>query len=128
MDKGENCPVCSELGRSGILQLRNINDSEAIYVCNNTECPFPVGLSDKIAENVIPSLLPESEQDQEEREASDQEGEWFTCILVVYDILPLCTHKREQLMYYKWLVIWFFFFSMQRVRTRLKLNSLRTGL
>ncbi len=33
----EVCPLCKELGRNGILLLRQINAHEAIYVCNNPE-------------------------------------------------------------------------------------------
>ena len=58
----EVCPACCEVGRTGTLVLRQINAKEAIYVCNDSLCPYPVGLSDKIVENPVPELQPDADQ------------------------------------------------------------------
>lgn len=59
------CPLCCEVGRSGTLVLRQINAEEAIYVCNNSQCPYPVGLSDQIIQNPVPELQPNADQPKE---------------------------------------------------------------
>ena len=59
------CPLCSEVGRSGTLVLRQINAREAVYVCNNSQCPYPVGLSDQIVQNPVPELQPNADQPKE---------------------------------------------------------------
>lgn len=50
------CPVCSEVGRTGALVLRQINAEEGIYVCNNSQCPYPVGISDNTIQISVPEL------------------------------------------------------------------------
>ena len=50
------CPVCCEVGRPGTLVLRQINAEEAVYVCNNSQCPYPVGTSDSTVLNPVPEL------------------------------------------------------------------------
>lgn len=59
------CPLCTEVGRSGTLVLRQINANEAIYVCNNSQCPYPVSLSDQIVQNPVPELQPNADQPKE---------------------------------------------------------------
>ena len=59
------CPLCSEVGRSGTLVLRQINAEEAVYVCNNSQCPYPVGLSDQLVQNPVPELQPSADQSKE---------------------------------------------------------------
>ena len=59
------CPLCSEVGRSGTLVLRQINAEEAVYVCNNSQCPYPVGLSDQLVQNLVPELQPNADQSKE---------------------------------------------------------------
>lgn len=54
------CPLCSK-GRSDpvkTLTLRQINDSEAIYVCSNPDCVYPVGQEVTIIERKIKEMMP----------------------------------------------------------------------
>lgn len=52
--KPSPCPVCS---RSGTLILRQINATEAMYVCDNPECFYPVGEEITIIKRAIPELM-----------------------------------------------------------------------
>ena len=54
------CPLCCEVGRPGTLVLRQINAEEAVYVCNNSQCPYPVGISDSTVLNPVPELREDS--------------------------------------------------------------------
>lgn len=57
----KSCPVCNRSGHTtngnGVLILRQINATEAIYVCNNTECFYPVGEEVAIIKRTVPELL-----------------------------------------------------------------------
>ncbi len=66
MDK-KFCPLCSVPGSSqgsSPLSLRQINANEAIYVCNNQECLYPVGEAVEIIQNKVPELLDGETQDE----------------------------------------------------------------
>ncbi len=39
------CPLCRGNNRQGELRLRQINAQEAVYVCTNSHCPYPVGFN-----------------------------------------------------------------------------------
>ena len=58
---GGACPVCCEFGRTGTHVLRQINAEEAVYVCNHSQCPFPVGVSDQVIQNPVPELRTNSD-------------------------------------------------------------------
>ena len=107
MEKEDNCPVCSEFERTGKLILRNINAEEAIYVCSNSQCPYPIGLSDQVTTNLIPELQPEREAVQEPI-ASREAGKSKSHIHIV-----LC-------------VMFVHVASLQSVRLLHKLNGLKT--
>ena len=49
------CPLCNANGseQNGILTLRQINAKEAIYVCENPNCIYPVGEEVKIIHRVL---------------------------------------------------------------------------
>jgi len=57
------CPLCGvndegkEVGDRGTLSLRQINSKEAIYVCNNPNCIYPVGEEVVVVERIVPELL-----------------------------------------------------------------------
>ena len=51
------CPLCKDLGRSGELFLRQLNTKEALYVCNNSRCPYPVGISTETISRPVRELL-----------------------------------------------------------------------
>ena len=51
------CPLCKDLGRSGELLLRQLNTKEALYVCNNSRCPYPVGISTETISRPVRELL-----------------------------------------------------------------------
>lgn len=64
MDSGSKqspCPVCGGSG-NGILILRQINATEALYVCNNPECFYPVGDEVTIIKRAIPELMSDLER------------------------------------------------------------------
>lgn len=63
------CPLCraggSESNTSCSLTLRQINATEAIYVCNNPDCDYPVGEEVVVIKRVIPELLPSADENSE---------------------------------------------------------------
>ena len=79
------CPACCEVGRSGTLTLRQINADEAVYVCENSQCPYPVGQNDLVVHNPVPELQPNAENQQENGKLARHTYSFD----VVY--LPLCT-------------------------------------
>lgn len=57
------CPVCGELGSGqSSLMLRQINAEEAIYVCENPACCYPVGYDVKSVKRPIPTLLGDKQE------------------------------------------------------------------
>jgi hypothetical protein len=58
------CPVCNGSGHTtaGTLSLRQINATEAIYVCNNPECFYPVGGEVITVKRDVPELMSGQEQ------------------------------------------------------------------
>ena len=54
------CPLCSKNSsdHSSTLTLRQINDSEAIYVCSNPDCHYPVGQEVVTVERKIKEMMP----------------------------------------------------------------------
>lgn len=60
---GKPCPLCSvatsssNTTSSSILTLRQINFSEAIYVCSNPECVYPVGDELVVVKRDVSQLL-----------------------------------------------------------------------
>ena len=61
------CPVCSrsDIGASangGTLILRQINATEAIYVCDNPECVYPVGEEITVVRSLVPELMSDLER------------------------------------------------------------------
>ena len=87
------CPLCSEVGRSGTLVLRQINAEEAIYVCNNGQCPYPVGLSDQLVQNPVPELQPNADQSKENGKLM---GKVFFCSSVSFYLVSLGIAEKEQ--------------------------------
>lgn len=59
------CPLCEELGRTGKLSLKQINALEALYVCNNSKCPYPVGMSAETVHRPVKELLDPSEEKEQ---------------------------------------------------------------
>lgn len=60
------CPLCSSTGHadpSCTLTLKQVNATEAIYVCNNSECTYPVGEEVIIVKRTISELLSDSQDD-----------------------------------------------------------------
>lgn len=56
------CPLCIANGRFSNLSLRQINAKEAIFVCGNSECSYPIGEEVKTVQRIIPELLNEAER------------------------------------------------------------------
>lgn len=56
------CPLCEELGRTSELFLKQINAMESLYVCNNSKCPYPVGVSTETVYRPVKELLDQSEE------------------------------------------------------------------
>ena len=52
------CPVCNRSGRTTSLSLRQVNATEAIYVCNDPDCLYPVGEEITVITRTVPELLP----------------------------------------------------------------------
>lgn len=53
------CPVCTRSGRTTTsLSLRQVNATEAIYVCNDPDCLYPVGEEITVITRTVPELLP----------------------------------------------------------------------
>ena len=50
------CPVCAGCGRRSLI-LRQINAEEAIYVCENPACSYPVGYDATFIRRPILALL-----------------------------------------------------------------------
>lgn len=60
-DLGSNdkwCPVCGgpDSGQRSLI-LRQINAEEAVYVCENSACCYPVGYDVKVVRRPMPELL-----------------------------------------------------------------------
>lgn len=57
------CPLCQVLGRTGVLVLRQINIDEAIYVCTDNQCFYPVAVGTIESELVKRHISEWEEQD-----------------------------------------------------------------
>ena len=75
------CPVCSKDSSKpcNTLILRQINDSEAIYVCSNPDCYYPVGQEVTVVERTIKEMVPGFENP-----SSPQETSKLTCLILCY--------------------------------------------
>lgn len=70
-NEADPCPLCGRPdagargsdGGGGTLILRQINATEAIYVCDNPECTYPVGEEVAVVERPVPELLSDVERD-----------------------------------------------------------------
>ena len=64
MDSGMKlCPLCSteHADTSCTLILKQVNATEAIYVCSNSECTYPVGEEVIVVKRTIMELLSDSD-------------------------------------------------------------------
>ncbi len=75
------CPVCSSSSSgppSNTLILRQINDTEAIYVCSNPDCVYPVGQEVITVERTIREMMP----DFQDTPSPEENGKFFIfCVL-----------------------------------------------
>ena len=90
------CPLCTEVGRSGTLLLRQINANEAVYVCNNSQCPYPVSLSDQIVQNSVPELQPNADQPKENGIILKSKGFLHRAVILFLPCFLLGVAEKEQ--------------------------------
>jgi hypothetical protein len=75
--------------------LRQINAEEALYVCNNGNCPYPVGLSDQLVQNPVPELKPNADQPKENGKLMLDRS--LFCSSVNFYIVSVGVAAKEQL-------------------------------
>lgn len=57
------CPVCIRSGHpTSTLILRQVNATEAIYVCDHPECCYPVGEEMMAVRRIVPELVERAEE------------------------------------------------------------------
>ena len=67
------CPLCAGSG-GGRLTLRQINAEEALYVCENPACYYPVGYEITLVRKQVPALLGEQGDKKRKGNVSKKEA------------------------------------------------------
>lgn len=73
-EKSRLCPLCKDSGRFSELIPRQINADEAVYVCDNLNCPYPVGFSSETVAILCKELQPNNTVTQEAEPYHVQSG------------------------------------------------------
>ena len=80
------CPVCStgKSGPSSTLILRQINATEAIYVCSNPNCVYPVGQEVVTVERTLREMMPDYQESSPPEENGKQLQNVFFMICITF--------------------------------------------